>query len=123
MKKWQADHLKIEEALYRHREAGRNYIAQGIRLLDIVQNASDIFSHKGQEERTELIRFVMSDSVLANGMVVPTFKPPLDIIHKLAVEARCSAEQYEIDGENERRLLRYPKLPVSSPPRSGLELF
>ena len=109
VKAWSEEQTKIENRIRRHREANLNYIEQGIRLLDLAQNTGDIFRHKGQAERTELIRFVMPDSLLERDTVIPTFKPPFDIIHKLAVEAREVAQRYVLEGENERRAAPIPE--------------
>ena len=91
VQQWQGDQKRIEERLGRHREANANYIGQGIKLLDLAQNAGNIFQHRGEPERTELIRFVMPNSLLEGDKIIPTYKPPFDIIWRLAQEAREAA--------------------------------
>ena len=88
VKQWQDDQKKIEEQLGRHREANANYIEQGIKLLELTQRASTLFSDRSQEERTALLNFVMPDSILNGDTVIPKFKPPFDIIRQLAEDAR-----------------------------------
>ena len=106
---WRKEQSEIRDSIERHEKADENYIEQGIRLLELTQRATAIFREKGEAERAELIRFVMPASVLKKDTVVPTFKPPFDIIHKLAVEAREVAQRYVLEGENERRAAPIPE--------------
>jgi site-specific DNA recombinase len=89
VKEWQDEQRTIEGRIHRHREADRNFIEQGINLLDLTQRATEIFRDKGEAEKRELIRFIMPDSILEAGTVIPTFKPPFDIIHRIATDARA----------------------------------
>ena len=68
-------------------------------------NARSIFRHKGREERTELIRFVMPDSLLERNTVIPTFKPPFDIIWRLAQQARNAGRRGASEAEIDRTAL------------------
>jgi hypothetical protein len=66
----------------------QNYIEYGIRLLEIARNAQEFYLSRGQAERAALLHFVMPGSTLKDEKVVPTFKPPFDIINRIAQEAR-----------------------------------
>jgi hypothetical protein len=66
----------------------KNYIEQGIRLIEIARNAYAFFQSKDQPKRAELVQFIFPNSNLRDGKVEPVFKPPFDIIWKLAEEAR-----------------------------------
>lgn len=90
MKEWTDEQAKIRERIERHEQANVNYIEQGVALLDLATNAHSLWK-RGQAERTELIRFVMPDSTLERDKIIPTFKPPFDIIWRLAQEAREAA--------------------------------
>jgi site-specific DNA recombinase len=73
-------HAKIE----RHEKADQNYIEQGIRLLEIARNAEESFRTRGQAERAALLRSILPGSTLAGNRVVLAFKPPFDIIRRMA---------------------------------------
>ncbi len=90
MKKWREDQKRLQRQIEGHQEADENYIEQGIRLIGIARNAYAFFQSKDQPKRAELIRFIFPNSNLSDGKVVPVFKPPFDIIWKLAKEARKS---------------------------------
>jgi hypothetical protein len=64
-------------------------------LLEIAQDAHRLFQEKGQPERTALIRFLLGGSELKGKTVVPAFRPPFDIIWRLAQEARKHQEDIE----------------------------
>jgi hypothetical protein len=61
---------------------------QGLRLVEIARNASGCYRSQGQAERAALLRFLMAGLTLQGNRVVPAFKPPFDIIHRIAQEAR-----------------------------------
>ena len=87
-KEWRQQQACIRAKIERHEQADENYIEQGIKLLELTQRASALFSNRDQSAKSELIRFVMPDSILEKDTVRPVFKPPFDIIWNLAHEAR-----------------------------------
>jgi len=85
---WREEQAQIRARIERHEKADQNYIEQGIRLVEIARNASEFYRNQGQAERAALLRFLMPGSSLQGDRVVPAFKPPFDIIHRIAQEAR-----------------------------------
>ena len=67
------------------------HIEQGIRLLEIARSAQEFFRSHGQAERAVLLRFILPGSTLKDGELVPAFKPPFDIIHRIARETKKAA--------------------------------
>jgi len=88
MKEWREDQKRLQRDISEHQSADENYIEQGIRLIEIARNAYQFFHRKDQPIRAELVRFIFPNSNLRDGKVEPVFKPPFDIIWKLAQEAR-----------------------------------
>jgi site-specific DNA recombinase len=88
MKEWREDQKRLQRQIEAHQEADENYIEQGIRLIEIARNAYGFYQSKDQPIRAELIRFIFPNSKLRDGKVEPVFKPPFDIIWKMAQEAR-----------------------------------
>ena len=60
-------------------------------LLDLAQNSRGIFRNRDEAARTELLRFVMPDSIIEGDTVKPVFRAPFDIIRRLAEDARAIA--------------------------------
>ncbi len=85
---WREEQEHIQEQIRQHQKADENYIEEGIKLLEIAKNAYRFFKGKSKSERVELIRFILPDSKLHNGKIEPVFKPPFDVIWKLAQETR-----------------------------------
>jgi hypothetical protein len=71
----------------RHQNADRNYIEQGIKLLEVARNAPEFFRTHGQEERAQLLQFILHGSTLENDTIIPVFRPPFDIINSMAADA------------------------------------
>jgi site-specific DNA recombinase len=88
---WREEQTQIRARIERHEKADQNYIEQGIRLVEIARNASEFYKSQGQAERAALLRFLMAGLSLQGDRVVPAFKPPFDIIHRIAQEARACA--------------------------------
>ena len=100
---WREEQTKLHASIQRHVDADQNYIEQGIQLLDLAQNARDIFRHNGEAERTELLRFVMPNSTLEHDTVKPVFTPPFNIIHQLAEDARAVEAAVVADSPDAKR--------------------
>ena len=56
------------------------------------RSAQEFYRTRGQAERTVLLSLTMPGSTLKDDQVAPTFKPPFDIIHRIALEARRTTE-------------------------------
>jgi hypothetical protein len=89
---WRAEQNEIQDRIRRHQKADENYIEQGIRLMEIARSASGFYRSQGQAERAALLRFIMPGSALQDGRVIPAFRQPFDVIHRMAQEARACAK-------------------------------
>jgi hypothetical protein len=85
---WREEQDRIQEQIRQPQKADENYIEQGIKPIEIAQNAYRFFKNKSKPERAELIRFILPDSKLRDGRIESAFKPPLDIIWQMAQETR-----------------------------------
>jgi hypothetical protein len=90
---WRAEQNEIHDRIQHHQKTDENYIEQGIRLLEIARNASGFYRSRDQAERAALLRFMMAESTLQDDKVAPTLKPPFDIIHRMAQEARSFPQE------------------------------
>ena len=110
VKDWRAEQMRIEVKIRRHRDSDENYIEQSIRLLELTQNAAEIYRRKGQSKKAELLRFMMPGSKLHDDKVAPAFNQPFDIIHRIAEHGRTFAPETETASEIplDARLLLLP---------------
>ncbi len=99
---WREEQAQVRARIERHEKADQNYIEQGIRLVEVARNASEFYKGQGQAERAALLRFLMPGSSLQGNRLVPAFKPPFDIIHRIAQEARACESGRRI-GEGEKK--------------------
>ena len=88
---WREEQAQIRARIERHEKADQNYIEQGIRLLEIARNAQEFYRTHSQTERAAILGFILPGSTLDRNGVVPAFKPPFDIINRIAQEARACA--------------------------------
>ena len=85
---WRTEQAQVRAKIERHKKADQNCIEQGIRLLEIARNAQEFFRTHSQAERAALLAFILPGSTLEQDRVTTAFKPPFDIIHRIAQEAR-----------------------------------
>ena len=92
---WREEQAQIRTRIERHEKADQNYIDQGIRLLELARNAQEFYRTHEQAERAALLGFILPASTLDRDRVVPTFKAPFDIIHRIAQETKKAAPDPE----------------------------
>ena len=88
---WREEQAQIRTRIERHEKADQNYIEQGIRLLEVARGAQEFYRTHGQAERADLMSFILAGSALEDDQVTPSFKPPFDIIHRIAQETKKAA--------------------------------
>lgn len=71
------DRLKHEIA---HQSADRTYIDGGARLLELAQDAQNLFAEQESHEQRRLLNFILLKSTWANGNLEPVFRQPFDLI-------------------------------------------
>jgi hypothetical protein len=62
--------------------------------LELAWNAQECFRTHGQEERAALLGFILTGSTPDRDRVVPAFKPPFDIIHRMA---QATKKEHQIE--------------------------
>jgi DNA invertase Pin-like site-specific DNA recombinase len=121
---WREEQNEIHDRVRRHQKADENYIDQGIRLLEIARNASKFYNSQGQVERSALLRFIMPSSALQDDRVVPAFKAPFDIIHRMAQEARaCAKGHHNHEGIRKQAASEPTACPILLPLLDELRTF
>jgi hypothetical protein len=77
------------------RRLTRTTSSKGIRLLEVARGAREFYRTHGQVERAALMSFILAGSTLKDDQLTPSFKPPFDIIHRIAQETKKAAPTVE----------------------------
>ena len=83
VKRLRDQQIRIEAHILKIKNVIKNYLPHSIELLVKAQNAYAKFSKSDQEKRVELIKSLMHVSEFKSGKIIPVFKHPLDILHRV----------------------------------------
>lgn len=82
--KWRAEQSEILQAMQTHQNANQNYIVEGIKLLELAQNAYKLFIQQDPTEKRRLLNFLVSNSYWADKTLKVELKKPFDLLMKLS---------------------------------------
>ncbi len=83
VKRLEDQQIRIEAHILKLKNLIKNYLPYSIELLVRAQGAYAKFSESDQDKRVELIKSLMHVSEFKSGKIVPVFKHPLDILHRI----------------------------------------
>ena len=72
-------------AIERHEGADRSYLEEGVRLIELAQNAPRLFEKQDSREKRRLLNFLVSNCSWADGELSVTLKHPFDLIAETAM--------------------------------------
>lgn len=64
--KWRAEQSEILQAIQTHQNANQNYIVEGVKLLELAQNAYKLFVQQDPMQKRRLLNFLVSNSYWAD---------------------------------------------------------
>ncbi len=70
----------LERQISAHNTADRTYLQQGIQMLELANRAYDLYLQQSHEERAKLLHFLLSNAVLKDGNLCPTYRKPFDML-------------------------------------------
>ena len=70
------------------RSADQSYLADGVRLLELANNARSLFDRQEPREKRRLLDFLVSNSTWKDGELHATLKQPFDMIAETSIAAR-----------------------------------
>lgn len=88
---WRDEQERCERDIERHRNADDSYMDQGIQILNLAQNAHQMFAAQPAKEKRSLLNFLLSNSTWAAGALTVEFKEPFDMLAE-TVEAAARVE-------------------------------
>jgi site-specific DNA recombinase len=82
---WQAEQDRCLRDIERHQGADRSYLEEGVRLIELAQNAQRLFEKQDPREKRRLLNFLVSNCSWADGELSVTLKQPFDLIAETAM--------------------------------------
>lgn len=79
---WLREQDEIQSTIAGFESARRNYLDDGIRLLELAHGAYDLFKKQEPKEQRKLLNFVFLNRTYANGKLTAEYKQPFDMIAK-----------------------------------------
>jgi hypothetical protein len=64
---------------------------EGVRILELAQNAQRLFAKQEPREKRRLLNFLLSNCTWEHGDVIATFRQPFDLLAETAVTAARAA--------------------------------
>jgi site-specific DNA recombinase len=89
---WQAEQDRCLRDIDRHQGADRSYLEEGVRLIELAQNAQRLFEKQDSHEKRRLLNFLVSNSYWRGGELTVKLQQPFDLIAETtAAEAKRKA--------------------------------
>lgn len=76
--KMEAELDQVRGHIAANQRADRRYMEEGVRLLELAQTAYESYSRRSPAEKRKLLNFVVSNCVLKDGTLTPTYRQPFD---------------------------------------------
>ena len=77
---WREEQNRIKERIDQLQAASKNYIAEGVGLLELAQTAHRLFVKQAPSEKRRLLNFLVSNCVWKDGELTVTYKQPFDML-------------------------------------------
>jgi hypothetical protein len=83
MNEWREEQGKIRSKIERHENAHRNYLDEGIKLLELSQKAYFLYEKQDSHQKARLLKIIQSNCTWDGVSICPTYRKPFDILAKL----------------------------------------
>ena len=91
-KEWRAEQSRCLRDIERHQSADQSYLEDGVRLIELAQNARRLFEKQDSREKRRLLNFLVSNCSWRDGELSVTLRQPFDLIAETtAVDAKRKA--------------------------------
>ena len=79
---WESDLIDIQHKIRAHESANTNYYKTGVAILELANNAYDMYLQESREEQRKLLNTLLSNCTIYRGTICPTYNKPFDILAK-----------------------------------------
>ena len=106
---WRAEQAQLQRTIDEQRSAGRNYLEQGVRILEVAQEAHRSLSERSERARASrtLLFWTLSNCHWAKGVLATGFRQPFGMLAEAVAAGR--AEGFAGLGPGEPRLVWRPQ--------------
>lgn len=87
---WRRAQDECLHQIERLKTADQSYLEDGVRILELANNARSLFERQEPREKRRLLNFVLSNSTWKDGKLRPVFRQPFDMIAETAMSARLA---------------------------------
>ena len=77
---WRQEQAAVRQNLEQHEHANQSYLQEGVAILELANQAADLFAKQSASEKRRLLDFVLSNSTWGNGELTVEFRQPFDMI-------------------------------------------
>jgi site-specific DNA recombinase len=77
---WRQEQVRLTQEVESHRNANRNYVNEGVKLLDLDRRAHLLFEKQPAREKRKLLDFVLSNCEWKNGELLAVYRQPFDLL-------------------------------------------
>ena len=77
---WRREQEDILRKIEKHQDANRTYLDEGVRLIELAQQAAILYENQSMEEKRRLLNFVCSNSIWKDGKLIPSYRKPFDLL-------------------------------------------
>ena len=91
-KDWRDDQRRCLADIERHQAADQSYLDSGVHLLELAQNAQNLFAKQVPAEKGRLLDFLVSNCTWKAGELTATFSQPFDMLAETKTAAGRAAE-------------------------------
>jgi len=79
---WEEERKEILRQIEKHQNSNANYFAQGIHILELCNKAHRLYLQQTPLKRAKLLHYILSNCILDNATLCPTYRKPFDLIAK-----------------------------------------
>src|SRR5438034_1209713 len=78
----------------RHQTADKSYLEEGVRILELAQNAQRLFQKQEPREKRRLLNFLVSNCSWKGGELTAALRQPFDLLSETtAIAARAAVDE------------------------------
>ncbi len=86
---WREAQNRCLKDIEHHQSADKSYLTDGVRLLELAQNAQQLFLKQNAREKRRLLNYLVSNSAWSDGELTTTLHQPFDLIAETtAIDAK-----------------------------------
>ena len=82
---WRAEQDRCLRDIDSHQSADRSYLEEGVRLIELAQNAKSLFEKQEAREKRRLLNYLVSNSSWRDGELSATLRKPFDLLAEAAM--------------------------------------